>query len=36
VKALIKTGKDYKYSLEILQAVENVNDRQKKTFCFPR
>lgn len=29
VKALIKTGKDYGYSLELVQAVENVNNRQK-------
>lgn len=32
VKALIRTGKDFKYSLEILQAVENVNDRQKNVL----
>lgn len=29
VKALIKTGKEKNYRLEILEAVENVNDRQK-------
>ncbi len=29
VKALIKTGKDYGYTLELVQAVENVNNRQK-------
>ena len=29
VKALIKTGLDYNYSLDILKAVENVNQRQK-------
>ena len=32
VKALIKTGKDFKYSLQILQAVEDVNDRQKNVM----
>jgi UDPglucose 6-dehydrogenase len=32
VKALIRTGKDFKYSLEILQAVENVNERQKNVL----
>lgn len=32
VKALIKTGKDYQYPLEILKAVENVNDRQKNVL----
>lgn len=29
VKALIRTSQENKYSLEILKAVENVNDRQK-------
>ncbi|MCG8699727.1 MAG: UDP-glucose 6-dehydrogenase, partial [Bacteroidales bacterium] len=29
VKALIKTGNDYKYKLRILQSVEDVNDDQK-------
>ena len=29
VKALIKTASDYGYSLEVLKAVENVNNRQK-------
>ncbi len=29
VKALIKTGKDHQYSLDILKAVELVNERQK-------
>jgi len=29
VKALINTGKQFKYKLDILQAVEDVNDRQK-------
>ncbi|MCF8381287.1 MAG: UDP-glucose/GDP-mannose dehydrogenase family protein [Bacteroidales bacterium] len=29
VKALIKTGKDFNYNLQILQAVENVNNKQK-------
>jgi len=29
VKALIKTSKENKYTLELLQAVENVNERQK-------
>ncbi len=32
VKALIKTSTDYHYSLEILKAVENVNERQKKVL----
>jgi len=32
VKALIKTGADNKYQLEILQAVENVNNRQKEVI----
>lgn len=30
VKALIKSASDYDYSLEILKAVENVNNRQKE------
>ena len=32
VKALIKTGDENNYSLEILKAVENVNDRQKSVM----
>ncbi|NBC83207.1 MAG: nucleotide sugar dehydrogenase [Bacteroidetes bacterium] len=32
VKALIKTGTDNKYNLEILQSVENVNTRQKEVI----
>ncbi len=32
VKALIKSASDYDYSLEILKAVENVNNRQKETL----
>jgi UDPglucose 6-dehydrogenase len=32
VKALIKTGQDYQYPLEILKSVENVNDRQKQVM----
>jgi UDPglucose 6-dehydrogenase len=32
VKALIHTSLDNKYSLEILQAVENVNERQKQVL----
>jgi UDPglucose 6-dehydrogenase len=32
VKALIKTADENKYSLEILKAVENVNDRQKSVL----
>lgn len=32
VQALIKTGKDYQYSLEILKAVESVNNRQKSVM----
>jgi UDPglucose 6-dehydrogenase len=32
VKALIKTSSQNHYELEILKAVENVNDRQKKTL----
>lgn len=32
VQALIKTSKKYNYELEILQAVENVNHRQKKVI----
>lgn len=29
VKALVKTGDDYGYSMEVLKAVERVNERQK-------
>ncbi|MCF6185591.1 MAG: UDP-glucose/GDP-mannose dehydrogenase family protein [Bacteroidales bacterium] len=32
VKALIKTAEENNYSLEILKAVENVNDRQKSVL----
>ncbi len=32
VKALIKTAEENKYSLEILKAVENVNERQKSVL----
>ncbi len=32
VQALIKTSNEYNYHLEILQSVENVNDRQKKVI----
>ncbi len=32
VKALIKTGDDYHYSLEIMKAVEGVNTRQKSVL----
>jgi UDPglucose 6-dehydrogenase len=32
VKALIKTASDKKYNLEVLQAVENVNYRQKEVL----
>ena len=32
VKAIIKTADENNYSLEILKAVENVNDRQKETL----
>ena len=32
VKALIKTGNDHRYSLRILQAVEDVNDSQKNVL----
>ncbi len=32
VKALIKTGDDYHYSLEIMKAVEEVNTRQKSVL----
>ncbi len=32
VKALIKTAEEKKYSLEILKAVENVNERQKSVL----
>ena len=32
VKALIKSASDYDYSLEILKAVDNVNNRQKETL----
>ena len=33
VKALIRTGDDYEYSMEVLKAVERVNERQK-TILF--
>ncbi|MCK4920614.1 MAG: UDP-glucose/GDP-mannose dehydrogenase family protein [Bacteroidales bacterium] len=32
VQALIKTSKEFNYSLDILQSVENVNERQKKVI----
>jgi len=32
VKALIKTAKEYKFNLSILQSVEDVNDRQKSVM----
>lgn len=32
VQALIKTGKDFQYSLEILKAVETVNNKQKSVL----
>lgn len=32
VQALIRTGRDYEYSLEILKAVESVNNRQKSVL----
>ena len=32
VKALIKTGKEYGYSMEVLEAVERVNERQKEVL----
>lgn len=32
VKALIKTAKENNYTLEVLQSVENVNDRQKSVL----
>jgi UDPglucose 6-dehydrogenase len=32
VKALIKTAGDYGYSLEVVKAVENVNNRQKEVL----
>lgn len=32
VKALIKTGDEYGYSMEVLKAVESVNDRQKEVL----
>src|SRR5664279_5378558 len=32
VKALIKTGKEYNYSLDILKSVEDVNERQKNVL----
>jgi UDPglucose 6-dehydrogenase len=35
VKALIRTSDEYGHSLEILKAVENVNDRQK-SFMFSK
>jgi UDPglucose 6-dehydrogenase len=34
VKALIRTSLENNYSLEILQAVENVNDRQKQVLSM--
>lgn len=35
VKALIRTGRDYHYDMQVLQAVEEVNDRQK-TILFEK
>ena len=32
VKALIKTGDEFGYSMEVLKAVESVNDRQKEVL----
>lgn len=32
VKALIKTARDYKYNLRVLQSVEEVNDDQKRVM----
>ena len=32
VKALIKTGDDYKHSLRLLKAVEEINDKQKSVL----
>ncbi|MCF8391604.1 MAG: UDP-glucose/GDP-mannose dehydrogenase family protein [Bacteroidales bacterium] len=32
VQALIRTSKEFNYDLEILQSVENVNERQKKVI----
>ncbi|MGF7232571.1 UDP-glucose dehydrogenase family protein [Arachidicoccus sp.] len=32
VKALVKTGKDNGYNLQLLEAVENINDAQKKVL----
>lgn len=32
VKALIKTGKEYGYGMEVLEAVERVNERQKEVL----
>lgn len=32
VKALVKTGKDNGYHLQLLEAVENINDAQKKVL----
>lgn len=32
VKAIIKTARDYDYRMEILEAVEQVNDRQKRVL----
>lgn len=32
VKALIRTANEFNYSLDILQSVENVNERQKKVI----
>jgi UDPglucose 6-dehydrogenase len=33
VKALIRTAQDAGYSLEVIKAVENVNNRQKQVVC---
>ena len=35
VKALVRTGKEYGYEMRVLQAVEEVNDRQK-TLLFEK
>ncbi len=32
VKALIRTGDEYGYGMELLKAVERVNERQKRRF----
>lgn len=32
VKALVRTGKEYGYDLEILKSVDSVNDRQKRVM----